>query len=122
MKLLFKIVVFALVLFGIYYTFIYYIPFSEGYRAGELTKISNKGVMFKTWEGEISQGVSESQRFTFSVESGNVDVIDKLKELQGEPVKLTYKERYDTFPWLGDTKYFITGVSVTDHSIKTKNH
>ena len=98
----------------IYFAFIYYVPFSEGYRAGELVKISHKGVMFKTWEGEISQGVAEAQIFVFSVEDDEKEVIDNLKKMQGTQVKLTYKERYATFPWLGDTKYFITKVESTD--------
>ena len=97
----------------IYFLFIYYATFSEGYRSGKLIKISHKGVVFKTWEGEISQGVSESQRFSFSVESSENIVINQLKDLQGQYVKLTYKERFGTFPWLGDTKYFVTKVEKT---------
>ncbi len=96
-----------------YFLFIYYVPYSEGYRSGELIKISNKGVAFKTWEGAISQGVSESQRFAFSVEDSEKEVITLLKDLQGQNVKLTYKERFSTFPWLGDTKYFVTKVEKT---------
>jgi hypothetical protein len=98
----------------VYFLFIYYVTYSEGYRSGELIKISHKGVVFKTWEGEISQGVSEAQTFVFSVESSEKDVINSLKELQGETVKLTYKERFATFPWLGDTKYFIIKVEKTN--------
>jgi len=96
-----------------YFLFIYYVPYSEGYRSGELIKISNKGLAFKTWEGEISQGVSEAQRFAFSVEDSKKEVIILLKDLQGQDVKLTYKERFATFPWLGDTKYFVTKVEKT---------
>ncbi|MGB5462265.1 MAG: 6-phosphogluconate dehydrogenase [Aureibaculum sp.] len=98
----------------IYFLFIYYVTYSEGYRSGELVKISHKGVVFKTWEGEISQGVSEAQTFVFSVENSEKDVINSLKEMQGETVKLTYKERFATFPWLGDTKYFVTKVEKTN--------
>ena len=50
------------------YAFIYYVPYSEGVRSGELIKISNKGVGIKTWEGEISQGISGAQIFKFSVD------------------------------------------------------
>ncbi len=104
-------IVLALVLIGAgYYTFIYYVTYSEGYRAGELIKFSYKGFGFKTWEGELSQGVSEAQRFEFSVEDKEKQVIEDLKNLQGKTVKLTYKERFATFPWLGDTKYFIIKV------------
>lgn len=97
----------------LYYVVIYYASFSEGTRAGELIKISHKGLIFKTWEGEISQGVSESQRFIFSVESKEKEVIQELKDNQGKMVTLTYKERFGTFPWLGDTKYYVIKVERT---------
>jgi len=97
--------------FLLIYAFIYYVPYSEGVRSGELIKISRKGVIAKTWEGEISQGISGAQIFTFSVLDKNKEVIENLKEYQGEYVKLDYVERYATFFWLGDTKYFITNVA-----------
>ncbi|WP_339627537.1 6-phosphogluconate dehydrogenase [uncultured Maribacter sp.] len=95
---------------GIYYAFIYFVPFSEGVRSGELIKLTHKGVIAKTWEGEISQGISGAQIFAFSVLDKDKDVIEKLKEYQGQYVKVNYTERYTTFFWLGDTKYFITAV------------
>tara|TARA_B110001454_G_C12677147_1_gene416356 strand:- start:698 stop:1072 length:375 start_codon:yes stop_codon:yes gene_type:complete len=94
----------------LYYLFIYFITYSTGVRSGELIKISRKGVIVKTWEGQISQGISGAQIFTFSVEDKNETVIANLQKLQGNYVKLTYKERYKTFFWLGDTEYFITKV------------
>ncbi len=96
--------------FLLIYAFIYFVPYSEGVRSGELIKISRKGILAKTWEGEISQGISGAQIFTFSVLDKDEEVIEKLKEYQGEYVKLEYVERYATFFWLGDTKYFITNV------------
>ncbi len=98
----------------VYFLFIYYATYSEGYRAGELVKFSHKGVVFKTWEGEISQGVSEAQIFSFSVEDNEKGVIKDLQDFQGQSVKLMYKERFATFPWLGDTKYFVTKVEKTE--------
>ena len=95
---------------GIYYAFIYFVSFSEGVRSGELIKLTHKGVIAKTWEGEISQGISGAQIFAFSVLDKDKDVIEKLKEYQGQYVKVNYTERYTTFFWLGDTKYFITAV------------
>ncbi len=103
------VLVLTLIIVG-YFTFVYYVTYSEGYRAGELIKFSHKGLVFKTWEGELSQGVSEAQRFEFSVERKEKKVIEDLKDLQGKMVKLTYKERFATFPWMGDTKYFIIKV------------
>ncbi len=98
-------------LFMAYYAFIYYVTFSEGTRSGELIKISNKGVIVKTWEGEISQGISGAQIFSFSVLDKDEDVINKMQEYQGQYVKVNYVERYSTFFWLGDTKYFVTKVT-----------
>ncbi|MFD2541799.1 6-phosphogluconate dehydrogenase [Lacinutrix gracilariae] len=97
-------------LFVAYFCFIYFATYSEGVRAGELVKFSSKGVLFKTWEGEISQGVSESQFFKFSVQDKEEQVIKDLNRLQGKFVKLSYFERYKTLFWLGDTQYFITNV------------
>ena len=109
-KVLFIVITAVVVGLASYFAFIYYVPFSEGYRSGELIKFSRKGVMVKTWEGEISQGISGAQIFSFSVQDSEKEVIQKLKDYQGEYVKVTYIERYSTFFWLGDTKYFITDV------------
>ena len=109
-KALFAPLAIILLLFAVVYAFIYYIPYSEGVRSGELIKISRKGVLIKTWEGEISQGISGAQIFAFSVLDKEQEVIAKLEEYQGQYVKLYYSERYATFPWLGDTHYFITRV------------
>jgi len=72
-----------LVVFTIFmtiYAFIYFVPYSEGKRSGELIKFSNKGVVFNTWEGEISQGVSGAQIFKFSVLQKDQEVIKNLQE------------------------------------------
>lgn len=101
----------VLIVTVIYFSFIYFATFSEGIRSGELIKISKKGVLVKTWEGEISQGISGAQIFSFSVEDKYKDVIADLEKYQGRYVKLNYVERYKTLFWLGDSKYFITKVT-----------
>ncbi|UGS24515.1 6-phosphogluconate dehydrogenase [Flavobacterium channae] len=95
-----------------YFSFIYYVPYSEGVRSGELIKISHKGLIIKTWEGELSQGISGAQIFAFSVMEDEVVVIENLKKWQGKKVTLEYEERYKTFFWWGDTRYFVTKVSL----------
>jgi len=112
-KIIISVVLMLSLIIAGYITVIYYASFSEGYRAGELIKFSYKGLVFKTWEGEISQGVSEAQRFEFSVEGKEKTVIENLKDLQGHMVKVTYKERFGTFPWMGDTKYYVIKVEKT---------
>ena len=109
-KILGIIITTIIIMAALYYAFIYFVPYSEGVRSGELIKISHKGVLVKTWEGEISQGISGAQIFSFSIEDKEKKVIDDMQKYQGRYVKVTYKERYGTFFWLGDTKYFITKV------------
>jgi uncharacterized protein YxeA len=104
-----------------YFTFLYNATYSEGVRTGELIKFSNKGMVFKTYEGELSQGISGAQIFSFSVLDSQEQVITDLKALEGHYVKLTYIERYRTFPWWGDSKYFITEVKKEDSPFKIKN-
>ncbi|WP_108868222.1 6-phosphogluconate dehydrogenase [Aquimarina aquimarini] len=109
-KILIIIIISITLLFAGWYAFIYYASYSEGTRSGELIKFSYKGVAIKTWEGEISQGISGAQIFSFSVEDKNEDIIKKLEKFQGRYVKLKYKERFAKISWLGDTKYFVIDV------------
>tara|TARA_R110000868_G_scaffold36900_4_gene130506 strand:- start:10270 stop:10635 length:366 start_codon:yes stop_codon:yes gene_type:complete len=103
-----------------YFTFLYYATYSEGVRSGELIKFSHKGMVFKTWEGEISQGISGAQIFAFSVLDKDKKVIADLKEMEGQYVKVSYIERYKTFPWWGDTKYYIVEVKKEISPFKIK--
>lgn len=104
-----------------YFLVMYYSNFSEGFRSGELIKFSHKGYVFKTWEGEISKGVMGGQVFSFSVLDKDKKVIEDLKNFQGKYVKVTYVEKYRTFPWWGDTKYFITDVVLESSPYKIGN-
>lgn len=97
-------------IFILWFSIIYFATFSQGNRSGELIKFSRKGIIFKTWEGEISQGISGAQIFSFSVEDKHQDVIQKLQEYQGRYVKVRYIERFGKIMWLGDTEYFVTDV------------
>ncbi len=104
----------AIAVFIAYLAFLYYVPYSTGYRSGELIKFSKKGVIVKTWEGEISQGISGAQIFHFSVYRKDKEIIDKLNEYIGEYVKVQYEEHYGNFFWWGKTKYFIKSVEPDD--------
>ena len=94
-----------------YIAALYYATFSDGTRSGELIKFSHKGYIFKTWEGELSQGLSGSQKFAFSVMDNQPEVIEQMKLNQGKFVKIEYIERYGTFSWWGETNYYITKVT-----------
>ena len=109
------------IVFIVYIAFIYFVTYSEGYRAGELIKISKRGLLVKTWEGRLSQGVSEEQQFNFSVQKSDKKVLEKLKEFQGKKVKVTYIERFGTFFWLGDTKYYVKEVEILKNDNELSN-
>jgi len=102
------------------FSFLYWGVYDEGVRAGTILRISKKGVIFKTFEGQLNldtfgslKGVSPvKESFEFSVEGSDQAVIDQLQEvaLSGERVNLHYVKRYVAFPWRGDTKYFAVKV------------
>jgi len=88
--------------------------FSEGYRAGNIMKLSKKGIIFKTYEGQLNVGgiVSNngdglSNIWEFSVT--NQGVIYQIENAvdRGKRVKLFYKEKYVKIPWRGKTKYIV---------------
>lgn len=114
----------GLIVFGFFVAwvlFLYYASYSEGTRAGMVIKLSKRGVVFKTWEGQLNlqtfgaltpNGNALNEVFNFSVETGEDSLYRVLEEssLSGERVNLHYVERYARLPWRGETKYFITAV------------
>ena len=91
--------------------------YSEGTRAGNLIKISRKGYVFKTHEGQLKLGGIDlensenglSDTWNFSVQ--DPAIVKKLEKLQGQKVVLRYCEKNYSMPWQGDTNYFITEIS-----------
>jgi hypothetical protein len=112
----FLIVVVLVLGFCIYW--FYFNVYSNGERKGRLIKITHKGNIFKTNEGEMwlsCRQIINTEKFFFSVTNDSVATI--LKNLQDECVDLTYIQYRATLPWRGDSKYIVTGVkkiSVTD--------
>ena len=98
----------------------YWGVYEKGTMAGKILRITEKGVLFKTYEGKISlesfgalKGVSPvAETFDFSIEGDQTEVIKQLEEvaLSGERVNLHFVKRYVRFPWRGDTKYFVEKV------------
>ena len=61
-----------------YTLFIYNFTLSDGVRSGVLSKFSNKGVIFKTWEGELNERFGATRFFPFSVEDGEEKLIEEI--------------------------------------------
>lgn len=82
---------------------------SEGTRTGTLVKISKKGVVFKTYEGQLhlTGSMMMSQQSTWEFSAQNAAVYEKLQQFEGKVVKCHYKQKIDAFPWQGDTDYIV---------------
>ena len=85
--------------------------FSSGERAGYLQKISHKGWVCKTYEGELQMTNipgAAPEKFIFTVR--DPIVAKQLDSLSGEHVALVYEEhRGVPSSCFGDTSYFVTG-------------
>jgi len=85
--------------------------YSDGYRAGTVIKLSRKGYLFKTWEGQLNlQALSEDKGiWEFSVHRSDEDVREAINKAveQGYRVKLHYKQKFFQFDWRGKTEYFV---------------
>lgn len=100
------------------FTGIHYV-YSEGDRSGTVTKLSRKGALVKTWEGELvmggvrkgNDGKMDANVFCFSVADSTV--ISQLQDAlnSGETVNLHYKQYFQTAISEGESGYLITSVS-----------
>ncbi len=109
-KLKFFTIFFLIAALAIY--FLFFRPYSSGFRDGYVTKLSKKGYIFKTWEGELRTNVlSLNEPWKFSVSK---DIIaNKLNKIdQRVYVKLHYNEYIFQIFAKGDTKYFIDSVEL----------
>ena len=113
----FFLIILSLVVVGVIGYFVWANwTFSEGTRAGYLVKMSRKGVMFKTYEGQLNLGGFQASGqsgvigniWEFSVKDDGV--YEKLQTMEGKQVKLHYREKFKAMPWQGDTNYFIYDV------------
>lgn len=107
---LWKVILIILILAaGLVYWFFFNV-YSEGERKGTLIKITKKGNVFKTVEGEMwlsCRQMMNAEKFYFSIEDKKLT--DSLESLQDECVQLSYKQYRRTLPWRGDSKYIVVG-------------
>ena len=90
--------------------------FSTGERAGWVQKLSNKGWLCKTWEGElalVSLPGSTAEKFYFTVrDEAAAHLISKYV---GKRVALHYEEKVGLpTTCFGETRYFVTGVTLSE--------
>lgn len=112
-KTFFLVVLGALALFALYIVIALNWSYSSGERAGFLQKVSNKGWICKTWEGELSLVAmpgAAPEKFLFTVRDDAI--AQKITAAAGKRVTLNY-EQHKGLPTscFGDTDYFVTGVT-----------
>lgn len=90
--------------------------YSEGERVGMVQKLSRKGWICKTWEGELNMVVLPGaipEKFLFTVRDDRV--ADDINKVAGRRVSLLYQEhRFLPTTCFGETQHFITGVRVVE--------
>lgn len=97
--------------------------YSNGERIGFVTKFSDRGLIWKSWEGELNltqTGMNTSSTFQFSIDNDREDeatikTLDSAATL-GWKVKLRYHETTgkNWFRNRGETDHFITHVEILD--------
>ena len=90
--------------------------YSSGERAGWVQKLSSKGWLCKTWEGEmamVSMPGTTTEKFYFTV--WDEDIAEQINKVMGKRVALHYEEKKGIpTSCFGETRYYITKVSVVD--------
>ena len=91
--------------------------YSNGTRVGVVTKLSQKGLICKSWEGEMlialpaSAGSTNPEKFRFNVDPSAVNVV-KAAMASGERVELEYRQWFCTPPTI-ENEHVVIGVKPT---------
>ena len=108
----FSLIAVLVLAFLVYWFF--YNSKSDGTRTVYLVKISHRGNIFKTYEGEalVSIGVNPqtsitTDKFIYSVTGKSL--YDSLTKYEGQKMTLKYKQYRRTLPWRGDSEYIVYG-------------
>ncbi len=86
--------------------------YSDGTRAGVVTKLSHKGLIFKSWEGELQMGGlavgGVPNTFRFNADEAAVEKLQAAM-VSGQRVELAYHQ-YALSPPSIDSDYVVTDV------------
>ncbi len=106
-----------ILLFVIYTFMTLHWVYSSGERAGFVQKISEKGFVCKTYEGElvlVTIPGTQAEKFLFTAK--NKDVFDKINKTIGQRVRLLYKQhKWIPTSCFGDTEYFVYDVKLLEN-------
>ena len=107
----------GLILLGfIYFWAVLSWNYSTGERAGWVQKLSQKGWICKTWEGELSMIAmpgAAPEKFFFTVRDDAV--AQGINRLMGKRVSLHYEEKVGLpTSCFGETRYYVTNVTLVE--------
>ena len=90
--------------------------YSSGERAGYVQKLSQKGFVCKTYEGElvlVSMPGTQAEKFFFTVRDARV--AKRINETVGKRVRLIYEEHIGIpTSCFGESNYFVQDVQLLD--------
>jgi hypothetical protein len=90
--------------------------YSSGDRAGWVQKLSHKGWVCKTWEGElalVSLPGTTPEKFLFTIH--DEAVAEQVSKVMGKRVALHYDEKVGLpGSCFGETRYYVKGVTVSE--------
>lgn len=104
--------------------------YSNGERVGVITQFSNRGLVWKSWEGHLNAtqtGMNSAAPFDFSIDNDVNDetlirTIDSAATF-GWIVKLIYHEvvGYNWFKNRGDTDFFVVECRILDRNTRSQH-
>ncbi len=119
-KIFIPVLIVGLLALGGWFWFRFYFVFGESWTAGTLNYITNKGYVWKTYEGKLIQegfgntksaaqsGKMTSNEFEFSVD--DEEVAHLLEHNAGKHVEVHYKEYRGALPWRGMQRYVVDSI------------
>lgn len=105
-----------IVLFVLYTWIVLSWAYSRGERAGYVQKLSKKGWISKTWEGELTMVAmpgTTPEKFFFTIRDD--EVAARVNTVLGKRVALSFEQHIGVPTSLfGETEYFVTDVKVIE--------
>lgn len=99
-----------------YILVVIYWSYSSGERAGWVQKLSSKGWLCKTWEGEmamVSMPGTTTEKFIFTV--WDDETAEHINKVMGKRVSLHYEEKVGIpTHCFGETRYYVTRVTAVE--------
>lgn len=113
---LIAVLVALLAVVALYFTAALKWSYSTGERAGWVQKLSKKGWVCKTWEGElamVSMPGATPEKFPFTIFDD--EVAAQITKAMGRRVSLHYEEKVGLpTTCFGETRYYVTGLTVAE--------